>query len=96
MAAREHVDPHALHDHLDQAVRHGPDYPTVCRGPRRGGRREHEQEPGRHDPGDEAADVGEERDAALGAGEPSDASPSISCSTNQNPRTRTAGTSMSW
>ena len=72
MAVRQHVDAHALDDHLDQlVVRHAPDYPTVAGAAGRPGprpRRDHEA--GDERAGDEAADVGEERDAAVRLDQP--------------------------
>ena len=81
MAAREHVDPHALDDHLDQRVVHRADYPTRAAsvgpsGPTAGvapNRVRDAHQPrtrrARRRPEREAADVGEERDAALGLGD---------------------------
>ena len=96
------MDPDALDDHLDQARRPWRDYPTAASatagrrlGAGRAARDAHERPTSA--PNDEAADVGEERDAAARRrSRPSEPMPSMSWSTNQNPRTMTAGTSMSW
>ena len=86
------MDADALDDHLDQPVVHAPDYPTAAgsAGPPRtalaGRRVDATGQDERRDrrPEHEAADVGEERDAARRSVAPSDAMPSMSWSTNQN------------